>query len=133
LIFQPTTNSSSAIEGRRTLPGSTQANIMGTSILAEHKYTGLLNKLRITGFNSLAPMVIANRVKLKSIQFKTIKEIFSLVPTLKVKAEDIMFLIICVGIVLLQIIHEFISPVTAILSVNIRIKVKVHKGFTKSL
>jgi len=87
-MFQPTMTTRSPMEGMRILAGRSQARNMGTTSLAAYISTGDSNRLRIKGFISWAPIVRAKSVRLRSTQFSTMKETFSLVPLRKVRADD---------------------------------------------
>jgi hypothetical protein len=85
--FQTMTKVSRAIEGKRSLPGISQAISKGMASLTIRSRIGMLSRCLIKGFSSERPRYIARTVKERSSWFRRIKEAFSTVHCLNVAAE----------------------------------------------
>ena len=81
------TRVSRAIEGKRSLPGISQAISRGMASLTIRSRTGILTRCLMKGFSSEKPRYTARTVKVRSNWFRRTKEAFSAVHCLNVAAE----------------------------------------------
>jgi len=78
---------SRAIDGKRSLPGISQAISRGMASLTVRRRTGMSTRCLMKGFSSESPRYIARTVKVRSNWLRRIKEAFSAVHRLNVAAE----------------------------------------------
>ena len=87
-MFQIVMKVSRAIDGKRNLPGISQATSRGMASLTVKSRTGTLARFLMKGFSSEKPRYMARTVRVRSNWLRRIKEAFSAVHLLNVAAES---------------------------------------------